>query len=112
MSTKDEFSAVLPPPPILLDSETQSEIAAAPIKYAAPPANVDSKLLTVSSNTAATGSKRPVGDHEEGENPEKKKQKGELFREKEKRKRDLGMSSRGKSFVEEEKHILRQQFGQ
>ena len=111
MSTEDEFSAVPPPPPILLDSETQSEIAAAPIKYAAPPANVDSKLLTVSSNTAATGSKRPVGDHEEGENPEKKKQKGELFREK-KRKRDLGMSSQGKSFVEEEKHILRQQFGQ
>ena len=50
MSAEDEFSAI-PPLPILL------EIAAAPIKYAAPPANVDSKLHTVSSNTAAIGSK-------------------------------------------------------
>ena len=42
--------------------------------------------------------------------PTTKKMKGEIFREKEKRKRDLGMSSRGKSFVEEEKRILREKF--
>ena len=39
-----------------------------------------------------------------------KKKKGEIFREKEKRKRDLGMTSRGKSYVEEEKRVLRQAF--
>ena len=44
-------------PPPLLDTEPQSEIAAAPVKYSIPPANVDSKLLTVSSNTVSTGSK-------------------------------------------------------
>lgn len=37
--------------------------------------------------------------------------KAKTFRTKEKRKRDLGQSSRGKSYVEEEKRLLRQQFG-
>ncbi len=37
--------------------------------------------------------------------------KTKTFRSKEKRKRDLGQSSRGKSYVEEEKRLLRQQFG-
>ena len=39
-----------------------------------------------------------------------KKEKVETFREKERRKRNMGMQSRGKSYVEEEKRILRQQF--
>lgn len=39
-----------------------------------------------------------------------KKQKTENFRQKEKRKRDQGQSARGKSYVEEEKRILRQEF--
>ncbi|PFX28142.1 UPF0690 protein C1orf52-like [Stylophora pistillata] len=39
-----------------------------------------------------------------------KKQKTENFRQKEKRKRDEGQTSRGKSYVEEEKRILRQHF--
>lgn len=34
--------------------------------------------------------------------------KSVTFRQKEKRKRDLGQSSRGKSFVEEEKRLLRE----
>lgn len=38
----------------------------------------------------------------------KRRRKGESFNQKEKRKRDLGQASRGKSFVEEEKRILRQ----
>ena len=42
--------------------------------------------------------------------PSSKKAKTDNFRQKEKRKRDLGQSSRGKSYVEEEKRILRQQF--
>ncbi|KAI8491520.1 hypothetical protein Bbelb_307200 [Branchiostoma belcheri] len=37
--------------------------------------------------------------------------KSESFRQKEKRKRDLGMANREKSYVEEEKRILRQSFG-
>eukprot|EP00039_Didymoeca_costata_P020453 m.341311 g.341311 ORF g.341311 m.341311 type:complete len:87 (+) comp19999_c0_seq1:582-842(+) len=41
----------------------------------------------------------------------KQSDKGKSFAVKEKRKRDLGMSSRGKSTVEEEKRILRQQSG-
>eukprot|EP00058_Branchiostoma_floridae_P003270 XP_002588758.1 hypothetical protein BRAFLDRAFT_89815 [Branchiostoma floridae] len=40
-----------------------------------------------------------------------KKLKSETFRHKEKRKRDLGMANREKSYVEEEKRILRQSFG-
>lgn len=101
------YSAVPPPP---ADNDSNAEIAAAPIKYSVPPPDtVNAKLLTVSSN-AATGEKRPA--NKETDVPGAKKQKGELFREKEKRKRDLGMTSRGKSFVEEEKRILRQQFGQ
>jgi len=39
-----------------------------------------------------------------------KSKKTENFRQKEKRKRDQGQSSRGKSYVEEEKRILRQDF--
>ena len=101
-----EGERVSPPP--LLDVEAKSEIVATPVKYSIPPAKVDSKLLTVSSSTVSTGSKR--SGESEGSQPDPKKQKGAVFREKEKRKRDLGMSSRGKSFVEEEKRILRQQF--
>ena len=39
-----------------------------------------------------------------------KRKKGEWYREKEKRKRDIGQSSRDKSYVEEEKRILRQTY--
>ena len=39
-----------------------------------------------------------------------KRQKSENFRQKEKRKRDHGQSSRGKNYVEEEKRVLRQEF--
>ena len=41
---------------------------------------------------------------------EAKKKKVENFQQKEKRKRDLGQASREKSYVEEEKRILRQGF--
>lgn len=39
-----------------------------------------------------------------------KKKKVESFQQKEKRKRDLGQATSDKSFVEEEKRILRQNF--
>lgn len=69
-------------------------------------------MLTVSSTEAddvKPGDKR-TKDTIDKKAPSSKKVKGELFREKEKRKRDLGMASRDKNFVEEEKRILREQY--
>ncbi|XP_035684389.1 UPF0690 protein C1orf52 homolog [Branchiostoma floridae] len=50
-------------------------------------------------------------DREAERGASSKKLKSETFRHKEKRKRDLGMANREKSYVEEEKRILRQSFG-
>ncbi|KAI8491523.1 hypothetical protein Bbelb_307230 [Branchiostoma belcheri] len=50
-------------------------------------------------------------DRESERGATNKKLKSESFRQKEKRKRDLGMANREKSYVEEEKRILRQSFG-
>ncbi|CAH1272712.1 C1orf52 [Branchiostoma lanceolatum] len=50
-------------------------------------------------------------DREAERGASNKKLKSESFRHKEKRKRDLGMANREKSYVEEEKRILRQSFG-
>ncbi|XP_078687018.1 UPF0690 protein C1orf52 homolog [Branchiostoma floridae x Branchiostoma belcheri] len=50
-------------------------------------------------------------DRESDHGASNKKLKSESFRQKEKRKRDLGMANREKSYVEEEKRILRQSFG-
>lgn len=81
-----------------------------------PPASLYSKPVRYSS-----GEKRPKSavDGEDGtvnedleENKAKKEKinekKDESFKQKEKRKRDLGQASRGKSYVEEEKRILRE----
>ena len=102
------------PPPEELDNDPRSEISAAPVKYAVPDASkLDPKMMSVSSDASATdrSSQAPSKRGKEGSPPSAKKLKGDTFRDKEKRKRDLGMSSRGKSFVEEEKRILRQEFG-
>lgn len=87
-------------------------ISAPPIRYSAP-SELDPKQLTVSNKLPSeegTGVKRPHKGDETGESMSNKKLKSETFRQKEKRKRDLGQSSRGKSYVEEEKRILRQQY--
>ncbi|XP_078416792.1 UPF0690 protein C1orf52 homolog [Cetorhinus maximus] len=49
-------------------------------------------------------------DEEDAEDPSAKKRKIETFQQKEKRKRNQGQANREKSFVEEEKRILRQEF--
>lgn len=105
------------------------EISAAPVKYANPKTDHDDENVDVSdsavvnrseertsTSTAVAGTKRGVlvkegaagGGDDEGSAI--KKSKTETFRHKEKRKRDVGQSSRGKSYVEEEKRILRQTF--
>ena len=84
-------------------------ISAPPIRYNAP----SEQKLTVSNKLPSeegTGVKRANKSGESDETMSNKKLKSETFRQKEKRKRDLGQSSRGKSYVEEEKRILRQQY--
>ena len=93
------------------------------VEFSSPPVTYDNG--PVSAGTGASSEspgetvaaarppeKRPQGE-ESGKTsaPSAKRAKGELFRVKEKRKRDIGQTSRGKSYVEEEKRILRQQFG-
>ncbi len=108
------FAAIPPPPEHDEEVDPRAEISSDPVKYTVSEMKaVDPKLLTVNSGSGvAIGNKRESGDDKEGkaDGPAAKKSKGESFKEKEKRKRDLGMSSRGKSFVEEEKRILREQF--
>lgn len=94
--------------------DSPSEISAAPVRYANQ-SDVDSKYRVVSDKVSIdsdlpqnAGNKR-TNQLESGEDA--KKLKTETFRKKEKRKRDLGQTSRGKSYVEEEKRLLRQQFG-
>ena len=89
------------------------EISAAPVKYTTTKTDDDdvggdaeptiAEAVTRSKRAAPT-----VKDADGGS--ARKKTKTETFRQKEKRKRDTGMSSRGKSYVEEEKRILRQTF--
>lgn len=101
-------------------SSTSGEIAAPPVRYSTK--EVDPKFRTVSDG--GEGGKKedmpaPVaGKHDMSSSNHAtdesgsvvKKQKTENFRQKEKRKRDVGQTSRGKSYVEEEKRILRQSF--
>ena len=109
--TSGKYAAI--PPPEERDNDPRSEISAAPVKYAVPDASkLDPKMMSVSSDTSdpIQPSKAQNKRTKDSSPPSAKKSKGETFRDKEKRKRDLGMSSRGKSFVEEEKRILREQF--
>lgn len=94
------------------------EISAAPVKYTQPKPNDDddgiggdAESTGVEGRGAVTSTKRaaPMMKDSDGGSA-RKKAKTETFRQKEKRKRDTGMSSRGKSYVEEEKRILRQTF--
>ena len=94
-------------------SNTSGEISAPPVRYTAK--EIEPKFRTVSDNTEeeshpvtiATKRAPPTQIDEEGHS---KKLKSENFRQKEKRKRDMGQTSRGKSYVEEEKRVLRQSF--
>ena len=121
--TAGNYAAI--PPPSTSETATNSssgsvilstggELSAPPVRYNTAEA-VDSKQQTVSDKLATeegsvTGLKRPPLAVDTPEDSVSKKLKTDNFRQKEKRKRDLGQSSRGKSYVEEEKRILRQQY--
>ena len=84
------------------------QIAGAPVNYSGSTREVATTSTEDKVCTEETrGVKRGVAD-EQASNSSKK---AKTFRLKEKRKRDLGQSSRGKNYVEEEKRLLRQQFG-
>ena len=120
--------AAIPPPSSLANSGTVSSkltrsiLGSGVVEYSSPPveySSSDSTVSNASANTQQAGSKRPQENVAEpqapgsgggGSAPSSKKMKTDHFRVKEKRKRDLGQTSRGKSYVEEEKRILRQQF--
>lgn len=123
--------AAIPPPDIL--SERSGPVTSkltrtimgtggeGEVEYSAPPVTYDNGPVSGGSipPTATTGTsqqqqqpvKRTQDEQTDSETPSAKKSKGALFRIKEKRKRDIGQTSRGKNYVEEEKRILRQQFG-
>ena len=119
----------IPPPSNLNNSTTvtskltRSILGSGVVEYSSPPveySNSDATASRPSPTTQLAGSKRPQESEAEpqvaaaadggGGGPSSKKMKSDNFRIKEKRKRDLGQASRGKSYVEEEKRILRQQF--
>ena len=97
-------------------SNTDGEISAPPVRYTAK--EMEAKFKTVSDSLGVdvdgAGSKGATKRGAElevaPEEQELKKQKVENFRQKEKRKRALGQASRGTSYVEEEKRVLRQHF--
>lgn len=110
-SDNDQFNAVPPPPKHDEEVDPRAEISSDPVKYSMPSnTRIDPKLLTVSSDSDTSSNKRHAPQTNDKDLPSTKKPKAESFKEKEKRKRDLGMSSRGKSYVEEEKRILREQY--
>lgn len=97
-------------------SEPSTEISAKPVRYTSQ--DVDSKFRTVSDSNEGEGEVKAGSKHTLPQEKDsgtltsasKKAKTVETFRQKEKRKRNSGQTSRGKSYVEEEKRILRQQF--
>ncbi|KAL9989584.1 hypothetical protein ACROYT_G004148 [Oculina patagonica] len=97
-----------PPAAESRDSEEYEDavISSAPVKYGKEISDIQ-KHLVVHDKRSVKVALNILNDRGESA---PKKQKTENFRQKEKRKRDEGQSSRGKSYVEEEKRILRQDF--
>ena len=113
--TRGNYAAIPPPPGGIGSAGSSGQgISRAPVRY---DRHHEADRVT-SSIEAGIGMKRQrkndgsvtVESGQEEKVVSNKKKKGEIFREKEKRKRDLGMTSRGKSYVEEEKRVLRQAF--
>lgn len=93
-TAKGMYGAVAPP----VDVNLPTVLSAKPVFYEAQKSISDA---IVASGEAV---KRPRANDSNGGS----KKKVETFRQKEKRKRDLGQTSREKSYVEEEKRLLRQ----
>lgn len=98
---RDHYAAIPPP------TSNSAELSAPPVKYSITPPPSSPNEDGVERDELSAG-KRPSLEADSASN---KKQKVETFRQKEKKKRDLGMSSRGKNYVEEEKRVLREQYG-
>ncbi|XP_020612443.1 UPF0690 protein C1orf52 homolog isoform X1 [Orbicella faveolata] len=102
-------------PPVQFSSVAESReseeyedavISSAPVKYGKEISDIQ-KHLVIHDKRSVKVALNILNDRGESA---PKKQKTDNFRQKEKRKRDQGQSSRGKSYVEEEKRILRQDF--
>ena len=123
----DDYAAI--PPPSTLNNTgtvtsklTHSIMGSGAVEFSSPPVTYTNTTTTATTERGtdegaqqpATGSTKRSQDtrpDSPSEAPDVKRSKGEQFRVKEKRKRDIGQTSRGKNYVEEEKRILRQQFG-
>ena len=103
--------AAIPPPKEGIMLTSGDTITGQAVKYDDPESdrtkNLGGTKVTDVNTSIELGMKRSKASNDDICN---KKEKVETFREKEKRKRNMGMQSRGKSYVEEEKRILRQQF--
>ncbi|XP_020612444.1 UPF0690 protein C1orf52 homolog isoform X2 [Orbicella faveolata] len=102
-------------PPVQFSSVAESReseeyedavISSAPVKYGKEISDIQ-KHLVIHDKRSVKVALNILNDRGEST---PKKQKTDNFRQKEKRKRDQGQSSRGKSYVEEEKRVLRQDF--
>lgn len=121
----DNYAAI--PPPSSLNNTgtvtsklTQTIMGTGAVEFSSPPVSYNNTTTTTTdrdderdTEQATGGSKRSLDTKTDplSDAPSAKRVKGEQFRVKEKRKRDIGQTSRGKNYVEEEKRILRQQFG-
>ena len=90
-------------------NDTAVEYSSPPVTYNNGPVSSE-RGAPVEKSVGETGVNQAVKPGQEGKRasekpgaPPAKRAKGELFRIKEKRKRDIGQTSRGKSYVEEEK---------
>ncbi|XP_065916728.1 UPF0690 protein C1orf52 homolog [Dysidea avara] len=106
-----ENYAAIPPPKEGIMLTSGETITGQAVKYSDPETDKtrdlgSTKILDVNASIEL-GMKRTQATEDDSS---AKKAKVETFREKERRKRNMGMQSRGKSYVEEEKRILRQQF--
>lgn len=133
-SVHDSEGYVAIPPPTSLNGTVTTSLTrtilgtggAGAVEFSSPPVTYDNGPVSDETGAAAVSVRETAGEpqqavkrsqdeanaSESSDAPAAKraKQQGALFRMKEKRKRDIGQSSRGKSYVEEEKRILRQQF--
>jgi len=108
---ESQSHAAIPPPKEGIMLTTGDTITGKAVKYSDPEADktkdIGSTKITDINASIELGMKRAQATEDDND---AKKPKVETFREKEKRKRNMGMQSRGKSYVEEEKRILRQHF--
>ena len=108
---EDQSHAAIPPPKEGIMMTSGDTISGQAVKYDDPELDRTknlggNKIMDVNASIEL-GMKRSKNSTDDLNS---KKEKVETFREKERRKRNMGMQSRGKSYVEEEKRILRQQF--